>query len=399
MSTLNKRRIPILVVATLCLLFAGIIYAWSIFKSPLETEFGWDTAQLGLNFTITMGFFCLGGLVSGLLSKKTSAFLRLTVSALLMLLGFFLTSKLTADTLWLLYIAYGVIMGTGIGIAYNTILSTTAAWFPDKKGLCSGVMLFGFGFSTLIIGNIAGNLMASSDVDWRDVFLALGAISATVIFLSAFVIVPPTADVELPKPLAAAAGNAPDMSTKDMIKRAAFWKMFFFFLLLGAVGSTVISFAKDFSMSFGISASVSVTLVGILSLFNGLGRLLAGSLFDRWGIRKTQYFTSALAILAPLVALIAVLVDVQILAIVGLCLCGLSYGFSPTLSAAFTMYFYGAKNFALNLSVINLNLIFASFVSTIAGGMLQSSGYLGVFILLTAGSVVGLFINLSIKQN
>ena len=135
-----------LVLGVLALLFAGVIYAWSILKAPLSDAFGWTASQLALNFTLTMCFFCLGGFVGGLLSKKLGSRWCLIIAAVLSGLGFVLASRLSG-AIFSLYLCYGVLAGLGIGIAYNVIISTVNAWFPDKKGLCSGALMTGFGMT------------------------------------------------------------------------------------------------------------------------------------------------------------------------------------------------------------------------------------------------------------
>ena len=134
-----------LVVGVIAMLFAGIIYAWSILKAPLAEAFGWSASNLALNFTLTMCFFCIGALLGGILSKKISTKILIFVAGILAGLGFVLTSTLGGGSVVMLYITYGVMAGLGIGVAYNVLLSIMNAWFPDKKGLCSGVLLMGFG--------------------------------------------------------------------------------------------------------------------------------------------------------------------------------------------------------------------------------------------------------------
>jgi OFA family oxalate/formate antiporter-like MFS transporter len=119
----------------IAMLFAGVLYAWSILKAPLAASFGWTPSDLGLSFTLTMCFFCVGGVVSGFLTRKVSPKLSLAVGAFLACGGFIITSRLSAQNLLLLYVAYGGMSGLGIGIAYNAIIVTVNAWFPDRKGM------------------------------------------------------------------------------------------------------------------------------------------------------------------------------------------------------------------------------------------------------------------------
>ena len=155
------------------------------------------------------------------------------------------------------------------------------------------------------------------------------------------------------------------------------------------------AFAKDFTLTLGAKESIAVTIVGIVSVCNGLGRLLAGVIFDRLGLKFAQFSTSVIVIIATTVSLIGILTSSLIVGIIGICLCGISYGFSPTVSAAFIASFYGMKYYPTNLSIINLVLIPASFMSTIAGSI---GDYTVIFAVLLACSVVGLLINITIKK-
>ncbi|MBE5944780.1 MAG: OFA family MFS transporter, partial [Lachnospiraceae bacterium] len=153
----NKSNISIrwfnLAIGVVAMLFAGVLYAWSILKAPLATEFGWGTSQLALNFTLAMSFFCVGGLLGAQLSKRAGSRIALIIAGLLSASGFILTALLRDASVVMLYISYGVLAGLGIGIAYNVLIATVSAWFPDKKGLCSGCLMMGFGASDLILGN------------------------------------------------------------------------------------------------------------------------------------------------------------------------------------------------------------------------------------------------------
>lgn len=390
-----------LILGVIALLFAGVIYAWSILKSPLQESFGWTSSELALNFTLTMCFFCLGGFLGGLISKRIGIRLSLILAALLSGLGFFLASKLNGNVV-MLYLSYGVLAGLGIGIAYNVIISSVNAWFPDKKGLCSGALMMGFGASALVVGKLASALMERAG--WRIAYLALGLALAAVLLLTALVLRRPGPETSLPtQPRKQTAGKEQfaqkEYPTGQMIRRASFWLAFFCIVSLSAVGSTVISFARDLSLSVGAQASVATTLVGVLSICNGLGRILTGLLFDRTGRRTTMLAATGLTILAAGITLLAVLTGSLPLCVFGLCLTGLSYGTSPTISSAFTASFYGTKYFPLNFSVMNFNLIVASFVATAASKLLESTGgYTGPFVLLLVLAVASFGFNLCIKK-
>jgi OFA family oxalate/formate antiporter-like MFS transporter len=221
---------------------------------------------------------------------------------------------------------------------------------------------------------------------------------------AAFLLKMPSADTVLPaaktkEPRALGINDMTDYSMGQMLSRASFWLLFIFFTLLTSIGSAAISFAKDILKDTRAPEAFAVTFVGIASIFNAVGRLAAGALFDGLGRRKTQFVTSAVAILAPLTIFLSFKTHSLALGVVGLCLCYVSYGFSPTGTTAFSRAFFGPKNFALNLSILNLHLIPASFASKLAGLLkVQTGSFEMTFLILAGLSVVGLILNVIIKK-
>ncbi|NLB28741.1 MAG: OFA family MFS transporter, partial [Clostridiales bacterium] len=352
----NFERWARLIFGTVVLVFAGVIYSWSVLKFPFATEFGWDAGVLGLNATLSMAFFCIGGFLSGLLTGKTTPRLRLILSAAMLFLGFFITSRLRLNTSPVaLYLAYGVVAGTGTGFVFNTVISVTNLWFPDKKGLCSGFLLMGFGTTTLIIGSAADSMMRSEAIGWRTTYLILAIIIGLLFLIMAFVIKPPAPDTVFPEPKgkkrsAAATVAERELTAVEMVKRSSFWLLFTFIVTIAAVGTSAISFVTDILKEVGGSENFVVAAAGVLAVFNGLGRLFNGVMFDTLGLRKTQYLMSALLIAAPVVVVIALLANSLVIAVFGMMLCFFTYGFAPTTSAAFVPAFYGTKHFAINFS-------------------------------------------------
>ena len=391
-----KTRWGLLVLGTVVLLFAGIIYAWSVINAPFSEIFGWSAAQLNFNFTLTMCFFCIGGLVSGLLAKRLSICVRMLIAAALVGGGFAIVSMLGANQLALLYIGYGFMTGSGIGIVYNTVISAVNAYFPDLRGISSGALMMGFGFSTLLLGNVAVTMFDIDAIGWRTTYLILGAALAVIFVIAALVIKMPPSDLVFPTPSGkrASGGEAgEEFNSVQMLRRVSFWMLFVFFILFAAVGSTAIAGAKGQFEKLGAATSATL-LAGVLTVCNGLGRIASGALFDALGLRKTQYITSGVVILATVLTLIGYAFGVTAVGVLGLLLCGFSYGFSPTMSAAFVSAFYGKKHFGLNFPILNLILIPASFVPTLMSGMSLTV----TFGVLAAFSVVGLIINVSIKK-
>lgn len=395
-----NRRWLYLILAVASMLFAGMIYAWSILKAPFVTF--WSPAQLALNFTITMTCFCLGGFLGAKLSKRFGIRNTILIAGALSFAGFLRTSELTGDSVLLLYLSYGVLAGLGIGIAYNTVISTVNAWFPDKKGLCSGCLMMGFGASSLVIGNLASSMM--NTLGWQTAYRIVGGALGVVLVITAFVLKKPDRDVVFPAPKAKkVVGNEAfemrDFATGEMLRRFSFWMAFVGIGLLAAVGSSVISFAKDLSLSVGAGEALATTLVGVLSVCNGLGRIFTGALFDAKGRRFTMLASNIITISAAGVTLLAVVLGSLPMCIAGLCLVGMSYGSCPTVSSAFVSAFYGSKHFPTNFSIMNFNLIGSSLMATACGSLLTSTGsYMAPFAMLLGLSIGALALNLLIRK-
>ncbi len=402
-QTSLSRRWGILAVGVVAMLFAGILYAWSILKVPFAEELGYESSALALNFTLTMSFFCIGGLISSPLVKWLGVRLTIILSGILAGAGFALSSLLGVGQGLLLYLTYSFMAGLGIGIAYIVIISTVNAWFPDKRGTSSGALMMGFGASSLVLGNLADGLFASS-LGWRNTYIIIGAAIALALTLSAFVIKRPDATVILPAPRKK--GNTRgetfevrDYKPSEMIRRFTFWRVFVAFTCITAVGSSVISFARDLALSVGASAALATTLVGVLAVCNGLGRIITGAVFDSMGRRFTMIAANILAIVAAAITLVAVSLGSLPLCIAGLCLTGMSYGTVPTNTSAFASAFYGTGYFGANLSVLNFNLMLASFMATACSTIQAATGgYTVPFAILLAMSLVALVLNISVKK-
>lgn len=386
------------------MLFSGVLYAWSILKIPFKAEFSWSDSTLAFNFTLTMCFFCLGAFFGSLVCKKIGTKLTLIISGLLVGAGFVTTGLLTAQTPYLLYLTYAILAGTGIGISYNVIVSTVNSWFPDKKGISSGCLMMGFGVSTLLLGNAISTLFENENVGWSKAYILLGVVVAVVLIISGLILRKPSADMQFPAPKAKKTTQkesfeVKDFTTKEMLKSFTFWRAFAFMALITAVGNSVISFARDLVLSVDAAPALATTLVGVLSIFNGIGRILTGAIYDSLGRKTTMLTSNILTIFAAGLTLLAVQMSSLPLCIVGLCLTGLSYGSCPTMTSAFTASFYGTKYFPTNYSITNFNLIVASFIATFANNLLIStSGYTAPFIMLLILAVCALGLNLSIKK-
>lgn len=402
-SAIGKRWLY-LVVGVFAMLFSGVLYAWSILNKPFSEVFEWSKSSLSLNFTLTMCFFCLGAFAGSLICKKIGPQITLIIAGLLVGIGFVLTGFLNAGMLPLLYISYALLAGTGIGISYNVIVSTVCAWFPDRKGFCSGCLMMGFGLSTLILGKVISFMFDNKSIGWSKTYISLGIVLAVVLVIAGVILRRPTANTVLPQPKQSKNAKKEnfvvrDFSTAQMLKSFTFWRTFVCMAFITAVGNSVISFARPLVMSVGAAENLAVTLVGVLAVCNGLGRILTGAVFDVLGRRTTMISANILTIVAAGITLMAVMFNSLPLCIVGLCLTGMSYGSCPTVTSAFTASFYGQKYFAVNYSIMNFNLIVAAFIANFSNTLqIQTNAYTAPFVMLLILAVCALALNFTIRK-
>lgn len=386
------------VVGVIVLLFSGLVYAWSVLAAPIAQYYTqWSSAQLSMTFTICMMFFCLGGLFAGILSGKINVKINMVISAVLFLAGFILASR--ATSLIQLYIGYGVLAGMGAGFSYNTVMGSVSKFFPDKPGLISGILLMGFGMGSFLIGKVYQAYTGEGEA-FRTSFLFMGILLFVVILVSAIFIRKPlpeevkTYQKETNQKRTRNDNDAVDFTTMQMIKRSSFWLYFVWAVFLSAAGLALISQASAVVTQVNPAAAAGTvsTVVGLISIFNGCGRVIFGGMFDKIGRVKTMLADEALFVVALVLLVSAVLMGNFVILIIGFIVMGLAYGGVTPTNSAYVNAFYGKTHYSVNFSIINMNLLIASFGSTIAGTLYDVSGsYLSTFlfmlVLVVAGSV------------
>lgn len=386
------------VIGVIVLLLAGLIYAWSVLVIPISNEFtNWSNTSLSLTFTICMTLFCIGGLIGGILQKKIDVKINVWASGILFLAGFFIASK--AQDIITLYIGYGILAGFASGLAYNSVMSTMSKWFPDKQGLILGILLMGFGLGSFIIGKVYQACTPSTIGGWRISFMIFGVILAVVLIIFGFFFVKPDENFILTVSKNKKENNIKkevgiDIDAKQMIKRSSFWFYFVWAILLSASGLALISQASGIvnEVVKNIDASSVATIVGLISICNGIGRVIYGGMFDKFGRSKTMLTVVVVFLVSSILLVLAFNTKSLIILIAGFILCGASYGGVTSVNSAFINLFYGSTNYPVNFSIVNLNLIIASFGSTIAGMLYDSTGSYLSTIFLMLGSIACSFI-------
>ena len=265
----------------------GAVYAWSVFRIPLTRTFGWTISEVTLTFTIAIFVLGLAAFGGGLWMRRAGPRTVALTAGVCYGLGVFLAS-LAGGRLWLLYASYGVIAGLGLGLGYIVPVATLVKWFPDKRGLITGLAVAGFGAGALITAPIATRLIASVGV--MQTFAILGAAYFVAVTGGAlFMRNPPdgyrpagwTPTATQQRQRAARAYTLP-----EAMRRWQWYGLWTLLFLNTTAGIAVISQAAPmFQEITGISAARAASIVGVISIANGAGRLLWAWLSDLVGRR------------------------------------------------------------------------------------------------------------------
>ena len=379
--------------AFVCLLFLGLIYAWSVFVAPLETEFGWTRSETSLNFSISMAMFCLGGIASGWLLKIKTPRQVMILSGICILAGFSLASRM--QTLSELYFFHGFLCGFGVGVGYNVLVSTTLQWFPDRQGSVAGFLLMAFGMGGFLLGTVAHYMMEA--MGWRNTFMLLGLVMGGLIFLVSLNVKRPAAGQVPRKP---ASESERDYKPGEMLRDRSFHANYMRSVMSTAVGFTLVGNAAPFAYLISQNAAFAALIGGLVSIFNGLGRVAGGIIFDKIGSRKTFFLGIGGMFLGTLLLIFAAIHNSVLLLTAGYVIGGFFYGNNVAGNSGFIGNVFGLRDYAVNMSIANTSLLFASFVGPYVSGILftHTGDYVIPYMVLLGMCCVSFVANILIKK-
>ncbi|MEV6373059.1 L-lactate MFS transporter [Micromonospora musae] len=289
----TKGRWGLVAAAVLVQLALGAVYAWSVFNEPLQQQFGWSKTQVVLPFTVAIGTIFIGSLIGGRIQDRRGPRPVALGGGVLYGVGNILASLTSSsDQLWLLVVTYGVIGGIGLGAVYITPIAMLSKWFPDRRGLITGIAVAGFGFGAVIVAPVAKALLGGTD-DKTSVFLPLGIAYLIAVLLGASTFRNPPPGYHVPGFVPKTGGRAvagTRVYTLGEALRTRQWYLLTGILTLNVTcGIALISQAADAAQTItGVTAATAATMVGILGLFNGAGRVAWAWLSDRIG-RMTAF--------------------------------------------------------------------------------------------------------------
>jgi OFA family oxalate/formate antiporter-like MFS transporter len=321
----------------------GAVYAWSVFRLPLAKQFGWSISEVTLTFTISIFVLGVAAFFGGLWLNRQGPRVVALTGGILYGTGVFLAS-FSDHKLWWLYLTYGVIGGIGVGFSYIVPVAVLVKWFPDRRGLITGVAVGGFGAGALITAPVATRLIQSVGV--LSTFAYLGVAFLIVTVASGYFMQNPPEGWK-PEGWTATGTRASQRSTRDYtlgeaLRTWQWWALWLLLFLNTSAGISIISQESPLFQELGrVSAVAAASMVGVASIGNALGRV-----FWAWASDSiTRRATFAVMFLAQVVlfwALPAINTPgvLTVVAFIVLMCYGGGFGTMP----AFAADYFGSRN-------------------------------------------------------
>lgn len=377
----------VVVGAILIQLALGAIYAWSVFTPQLKGA-GWTSTQTQEVFALGLAFFAISMVFAGRKLNSWGPKKLAITGGLILGIGYALAGLFGGTNFWALAILIGVVGGIGIGIAYVVPIAVGMRWFPDKKGMITGLAVAGFGFGAMGWVKLAGswgNLLET--IGLSNTFIVYGIAFAVMVVIGGMWMIFPS-EGWLPKgytPPQATATSKPagttDFDSNSMLRTVQFYLIFLTFVFSAGAGLMSIGLMKlypmqalmDAGMNETQASAVSGTAMAVFfSLANGVGRILWGTLSDKLG-RKTSIIIMT-ATQGILLIAFTFMAGTEVLLYVGATLIGFNFGGNFALFPTITADTFGAKNVGQNYPFVFLAYGVGGILGPILGGLLGDLG-------------------------
>ncbi|MCX7983208.1 MAG: OFA family MFS transporter [Syntrophales bacterium] len=373
-SKVMPRWIPLfmgLLSSTTC---GMLLYAWSVFIKPLNTEFGWTRAEIAMAFAICCLVFGLMTFPAGRMSDKYGPRNVVMIGGLIVGLGFvlsgFIQSKLQ------LYVTYGLIAGLGGGLIYLPPIATAPKWWPDRTALATGFAVVGLGLGSFLMGPLATWIITHPAMGWRYVFWYCGVAMGLMAIVAGFFLKNPPpgwkpAGWSPPTPPEGAglAKAIRDWTHEETKKDPKFWLLYLAYFCGAFAGLMVIGHIAGHGRDQGLTPMEAAGAVSALAFTNAATRVLSGWFVDLIGIRI--YFGVIFCLQVAGMLLLYPAGSVYLALWVVAALIGWNYGAMFTLFPATTLQFYGPTAQGSNYGLLFTAWGLAGFAGPWVGGWLK----------------------------
>lgn len=368
----------------------GSIYAWSVFRKPLEAAFHVGATESLFPFVVFLAVFAIGmPLVGGLLDRYGPRLLAVA-GGVIVGAGWLLGSQSTSMAM--LTLAYGLIGGAGVGIVYNCPIAVAARWFPDRRGLAVGLAVLGFGLSPLVTAPLANALIATIGPLATMAWVGTGAL--LVIVLAGLPLrFPPAGWAPAGWTPTAAQADTRDLSRSEMVRTGAFWGLWLCFFIGTVAGLMAIGIASPVGQEvFLLPAATAAVLVGVFAVFNGVGRPLFGALVDRLGTRTTAIANLALIAGAALLLWAGSGSGAWAVYVIGFAALWLCLGGWLAIAPACTAAYCGTRYYGPNYGLVFTAYGVGAIVGNLLAGTLRDlvGSYTAVFLPVAGLALLGI---------
>jgi len=379
-STMDRRWV--IVGAILIQLCLGAIYAWSVFTAPLKAA-GWSVAQTQYVFTAGLVSFAIVMILAGRLMPRFGPRKLAIAGGIVLGTGYVLASFQGGTEFWLVFLGVGLVGGAGIGLAYVVPIAVGMRWFPDKKGLITGLAVAGFGFGAMLWVKLAGawgNLIETLGLGTT--LAVYGVLFLTVVVVGGlWMVFPP----EHWRPQGYEPNNAGNPGGSDdeaftsgeMLRTMQFYLILLTFAISASAGLMTIGLMKLFpmqaltatGMELAAASGVAGTAMAVFfSLANGIGRIVWGALSDRIG-RKAAII-AMMASQGVVVLLFQYMAGSEYLLYLGAAIIGFNFGGNFSLFPTVTADTFGAKHIGQNYGWVFLAYGMGGIIGPMLGGVL-----------------------------
>ena len=360
----------VVVGAILIQLALGAIYAWSVFTKLLTDENGiyqFSAQEAAWVFSAGLATFAIVMVMAGKWQAKSGPTIVALTGGIVLGIGYVL-GGLFGSTFWSQFFFIGIIGGAGIGLAYVVPIAVGVKWFPDKKGLITGLAVAGFGFGATIWVKLAdswfGGLLNTTTIfnlsNVQSVFFIYGILFAALVLIGSTVMVNPPegykpAGWNPPAPVIGKAQGNVNFEPRAMLRTPQFYSLWTVFIFSGLAGLMVIYCIKLFGIDalkhHGLEDAglIAGTAMAWYAIFNGLGRIAWGMVSDRIGRKKSIIFMTLFqGIIMLMLYHIFIRFALSTGFIIAACIIGFNFGGNFALFSAATADFFGNKNLGRN---------------------------------------------------
>ncbi len=393
-NTKIPNRYVILIFAACVQFCYGIAYVWSIFQPYAIQKYNLDTSSANLPFGIMLGVFTFGNLAGGYLQKKLPVRLLILGGSAVLCLGLFLSAYVPVSHPWLLNITYGCITGFGCGVAYNTMLATMQKWFPDKRGMVTGIIICSAGLFGLIMNPIANSILEQRG--FKTAMVSVAAILFLICFtLGWFIKTPPIgykSDVR-PKNIPV---TSKQYTMAMMIRTKQYYILTITFMLAVPAYFLMNPMLMSLGKERGLSTGLALFGVMLVSVLNTTGRLVTPWLSDRIGRKNLLLFL----FLFNMMAIAFLTVAKGDLFLIFISCIAFSYGGFMGMYPTISSDYFGMENAGMNYGIVMIGYAISSIgcpylVRAVQG---TSMGTAFSFVIAAIASVVGFLLMISLKK-